>query len=148
MARKPTPSKRKKNKEDAGLGVLVASLLLLILIIGSIGTYYVIQESEKEDRPKIEFVKIGKVHAHLAGKRLVQTEIDLEVKDATIGPVLEARKHQVRSTIEASFADATEAQIYTTEGKIAVQDSIRKGLNQILGKRVVKEVLFSNFSLE
>lgn len=144
--KKPVP--RKAAKQDSGQGILFWSIALLILIVSSIGTYYYISEKKKSEGPKAEFVKVGKVQAHLAGKRLVQTEINLEVKDATIGTVLQQRKPEVRATIEASFAQASEQTIHTVEGKIAVQQDIRRNLNKMLGKKEVKEVLFSNFTLE
>lgn len=143
------PAPRKTAKQDSGVGILFWSIVLLVVILGSIGTYYYISEKQKSSEgPKAEFVKIGKVQAHLAGKRLVQTEINLEVKDAKVGTTLQQRKPEVRATIEASFAQASEQTIHTVEGKIAVQQDIRRNLNKMLGKKEVKEVLFSNFTLE
>lgn len=126
---------------------LLWALAFMALILVSIGSVYIWkkQPASKSKLPAPVFVDVGEVRAHAENKRLIVANVVLEVAGKKTEAKVTERLTRVRTAVTNGFAEFSDQRLTTTEGKQALQQQIRDELNELFGKRAVREVLFTNF---
>lgn len=131
----------KRDSARAALWTSLVAVLVVVLVV--VGFYMRAQETANRDTAI--YSDLGKVTANLGGTRLVQVGMQLEVKDDKGRDLISGQRKLVDVAITESFNEMQPDEIHSIEGKLRLQTLIRQKINQMLGKRVVKDVLFSNF---
>ena len=131
----------KRDSTRAALWTSLVAVLVVVLVV--VGFYMRAKEAPVQDAAL--YSDLGKVTANLGGTRLVQVGMQLEVKDDKGRNLIAEQRQLVNVAITESFNEIQPDEIYSVEGKLRLQTLIRQKINQMLGKRVVKDVLFSNF---
>jgi flagellar basal body-associated protein FliL len=124
---------------------LIWALAALVLVVASIGAFYIWNMQPKVPTPI--FVDVGEVKAYAGGKRMIVANVVLEVAGKKSEEKVAERLSRARTAIINSFHAFSENHLATQEGKQDLQLQIRDDLNELFGKRAVRDVLFTNFVL-
>ena len=130
--------------ESSSSGLAWASGILTLIVV-CIGAAYFWTLQEQPATPQPVFVNIGEVKAYAGNRRMVHATVTLEVTGKKHEARVAERLSRAKIAITNSFAEFTEGQLTTHDGKVALQERIREELNELLGKRAVREVLFTSF---
>lgn len=126
--------------------VLLASLAILLLIIGAIGGFLVWQHAHQADEPAPPaYVNLGPVVAQAGGGRFIRTEVQLEILGAEYAPLFQSSRVQVMDRVRNGLGQMTEEEVYSVEGKQRAQELIVLHLNHFFERPLVQHVYFSNF---
>lgn len=80
--------------------------------------------------------------------RFLDTEIHLVSFNSQDHQLYEERKPQIHDLIISTAGQMQPEELNSISGKILLEDRIRRGINQIVGKVAVKEVLFARFVVQ
>ena len=130
------------NRESTGL---LWGIIVLALSVAIVGNLY-LWKSKPQTPPPV-FVNVGEVKANVGGKRLVIATVSLELSGKKHANRVNEHLPQARLSIANTISDFPEKQLGTHDGMKDLQQRIRDDLNELIGKRAVRNVLFTGFLL-
>lgn len=130
--------------QDSSSGLVWAVCALLAILATTAATYFIWSQKQPIEHSPT-YVNLGELDAYAEDARLVKATIVLEVGDKKKQEQLSQHMARDKAAILEIFSDFPGDYIQTAEGKLALQQTIRKGLNNLHGAPVVSEVLFTNF---
>lgn len=126
--------------------ILVASLAILVFILGAIAGFLVWKQKQQEEASAPPaYVNLGRVVAQVGGGRFVRTEVQLEIAGPEYAGLFESRRVQVLDRVRQGLGQMSGEEVYSAQGKRKAQEAIIAHLNHYFEKPLVLEVYFSNF---
>lgn len=140
--------------------IVIAIVVLLVLGGGGFVSWKTFinpaqEDGKKEDKPTR--VQVGPTFpldvfivnlAGTSGERYLKVNLELELKDSSLGKELEKRRPQIRDTILLLLSGKTFEDVATFKGKTRIRNEITARLNTFLEPGSIKKVYFTEFVVQ
>ena len=109
--------------------------------------------SVHDQASEVQLVDVDEFKVNLPGRHIMSVKLNIEVSNAKTADVIKERRAELRSKILEILAAQKPEEVSGVQGKLALKDSIREGINDelLLGnkefKGIVRDIYFVEFML-